>query len=79
MSNKSNILEALRKQRQRVAFDANVQRLYHVDTPHAIRSLERHEELSAQIAELEGEKVAVQKWQVAPNADQLVFSVEPYE
>ena len=57
-----------------------MQRIYHVDTPHAIRSLERYTELSAQIAELEGAKVAVQKWQIALDADeQLVFSMEPYE
>lgn len=54
MSTNSDAIDALKKQRQRIAFDANVQRVYQIGTPYAISCLERYEKITAQIAELEG-------------------------
>lgn len=47
-------VDALKRQRQCIAFCANMQRVYKVNTPHSIKCLERYEKLTAQIAELEG-------------------------
>lgn len=46
-------LEDLQKRRRRVAFDANVQRIFKVDTPYAIKCLAEHERLTKLIDELE--------------------------
>lgn len=47
------IVEALRKRRQKLAFAANVQRLYHADTPHFTKSLAEYEQLTAMIDKLD--------------------------
>ena len=47
-------VDALKRQRKRIAFDANMQRVYKINTPYTIKCLEQYEKLTAQIAELEG-------------------------
>lgn len=46
-------IQALKDQRQRIAFDANVQRIYKVNTPYAVKCLQRYEDMTEQIEELE--------------------------
>jgi hypothetical protein len=55
-------INALRRRRQAIAFDANVQRIYQVGTPYAVSCLEEYEKLTRAIEALENppEEEAVQ-------------------
>ncbi len=46
-------LDALRRRRQFIAFDANVQRIYKIGTPYAVACLKEYEELTAAIERIE--------------------------
>lgn len=46
-------IACLRKRRQAIAFDANVQRIFQVNTPYAVACLEEYERLTKQIEKLE--------------------------
>lgn len=46
-------LDGLYRQRQAIAFDANVQRIYKVNTPYAIQCLKKYEALTEAIEAIE--------------------------
>jgi len=46
-------IAAIRKEIKKIAYDANMQKIFRVDTPHAINSLKRKEELLQAIETLE--------------------------
>jgi hypothetical protein len=46
-------IDALRRRRQMIAFDANVQRIYQIGTPYTIACLEEYEKLTRAIEALE--------------------------
>ena len=53
MSSNAEIIEALKQQQKRIAFDANMQRVYQIGTPYAIKCLQKYEELTKQIEDLQ--------------------------
>lgn len=46
-------IKQLERRKQVIAFDANVQRYYKVNTAYAVRCLEEYEQIGQQIEELE--------------------------
>jgi len=55
-------LDALRKMKQGIVFDANVQRVYQVNTPYAVNCLKRVEEIDQVIAMLKAGDDPVQQY-----------------
>jgi len=49
-------VEAMKRRRQQIAFDANMERVYHWGSPYTIRCLKEYNELTAAIDEIENER-----------------------
>lgn len=49
-------VDAMRRRRQQIAFDANMERVYHWGSPYTVRCLKEYNELTAAIDEMESER-----------------------
>ena len=49
-------VEAMKRRKQQIAFDASMERVYHWGSPYTIRCLKEYNELTAAIDEIENER-----------------------